>query len=128
MLSLRPWRLSDAKFIISIRNKSELKKWFRQDHNLTLKEQINFMVTNYGVYRGYIILADTKSVGVIANHKNELCIAAPFKYHAEAIRLLEYIEKPQRLFGDVLFGNPMLNTYLKAGFKIKSVRIEKCLQ
>lgn len=126
MISIRPWTLADAAFVISVRNRPDLMEWFRQSKPILLSEQKIYMLSHPD-YHGYIILEDGEPVGVIANHKEELCIAAPFKYHALALPLLENEEKPKRLYGDVLYGNPMLQTYLDSGFKIKSIRIEKCL-
>lgn len=124
MITIRPWTLDDAEFVVSVRNRPELMRWFRQSRELTVGEQLAFMLSHPD-YHGYIILENGARVGVVANHKEELCIAAPFQYHTEAIKLLEIAEEPKRLYGDVLYGNPMLDTYLAAGFKIKSIRIEK---
>lgn len=123
MLALRRWTLEDAEFVIKLRNSPELKQWFRQEKDITLDEQILFM-THSPNYHGYILLEDKKAVGVFALHKEELCIVAPVDYHRFGIRLLERAECPERMWGEVFFGNPALSIYLEqCGFKYKAAYI-----
>lgn len=117
MIAIRPWKFSDASFVISVRNRPELRKWFRQDHDLSLKEQQKFMKVT-PEYHGYIIIDNRKRVGVVALHGEELCVAAPLIYHTSAVRYLEKFEKPKRMYGEVFAQNPALMSYLWCGFKV----------
>lgn len=126
MLSIRPWKLSDAAFVCYTRNNPELMQWFRQDKPITLEQQKKFMAS-HPLYEGYIIEANKKAVGVIALHYHEvsspeLCIAAPLKYHASAIKTLIKQVKPLSLYGEVFALNPALPVYLNLGFKVGGVR------
>jgi hypothetical protein len=128
MLAIRPWCLKDAGFVVKMRNKPELQKWFRQERDLTLDEQILFM-THSPNYKGYILLEDNRPVGVFALNKDELCIVAPLDYHMFGIRALEKVERPERMWGEVFFGNPALSIYLNdCGFKTKEFRVNRYMK
>lgn len=121
-VSLRPWSIKDAEFVVQLRNKPELMRWFRQDRALTVAEQIHFMKTRPH-YEAYIVEYEGKPIGVIAQEYYELSIVAPFEYHVDAIRLLEQVNKPRMLYGEVFVQNPMLGTYLTdCGFKAVHVK------
>lgn len=124
MLSLRPWELADAWFVCKLRNDPELNKWFRQEHDIKLEEQILFM-THSPNYHGYILIEDNTPVGVFALNKEELCIASPIGYHEFGLRLLEKAERPKRMWGEVFYGNPALSIYLENGFKSKQHRLNR---
>lgn len=125
-VTLRPWRVEDALFIARTRNRPELKQWFRQDHDITVQEQREYMRTN-PQYHGHIILDCNEPVGVCGVNYHgrigELCIAAPFDYHELAIPLLEQNEGYPPLEQDVFAKNPTLGLYIhKLGFKVRGVR------
>ena len=65
MITMRPWTIEDAWFVVKLRNNPELKQWFRQERDITLDEQILFM-THSPNYRGYMLIEDNKAVGVFA--------------------------------------------------------------
>lgn len=125
-VTLRPWRIEDAPFIARTRNRPELRQYFRQNHDITAKEQREYMVS-HPAYHGYIILDRNEPVGVCGIHYHgkigELCIAAPLQYHESAIPLMEQNEGYPPLEQDVFAKNPTLGLYIhKLGFKVKSVR------
>ena len=124
-VTLRPWRVEDALFIATTRNRPELKQWFRQEHDITVIEQREYM-RSHPQYHGHIILDCNEPVGVCGinyhDRVGELCIAAPIVYHEAAIPLLEQNEGYPPLEQDVFAKNPTLGLYLhKLGFKVRGV-------
>lgn len=118
-LKLRSWQLSDAAFIVKLRNSQELRRWFRQNHNLTIAEQKRFMKVQGWDYRGKIILLNGKRIGVGAIKSiGELSLVLPNKYkllRREIIKLL--IGNETRVWGEVFSGNPISWDLEMLGFK-----------
>ena len=119
---LRPWKLSDATFIVKLRNNPELKQYFRQEKDLTLEGQRAFMRKASSInYRGYILMGNEKPLGVFALHGSELCIVAPLNYHSVGLNILKAMHPLTMIFGHVFSYNPALKVYLNNGFTVFGV-------
>jgi hypothetical protein len=130
MLTLRPWRLSDASFIVELRNRPELMKWFRQEKPLTHREQLSFMLSPKGVlYQGRIILLNKRRIGVGAiKIGGELCLVLPKEYNLFRSDIIRKLIKKDScgypVWGDVFIGNPIANDLRDLGFTPQWVRFE----
>ena len=137
-VELRFWEIKDAEFVIRVRNTPELQRWFRQDADLTLEEQLEFMsMTAPEIsYYGFIAEINGMPIGIAAlrlcpDKSAEFCIGILPQwqgkgYTAQAVeRILSvaYNEfQCKRVWGDVFVDNPALSFYLtKCGFKATSV-------
>lgn len=122
-LSLRPWKLSDAEFIVNLRNKPEVMQWFRQDYPLTLDGQTRFMESEKGFnYRGQIIVLNGKPIGIFGNPNGELCLVLEDKYH---YLVPEILKNKKALWSDGFIDNPLLYILFSIGFRIRKVEPRK---
>lgn len=128
-VTLRPWKVDDAEFSLTVRNHPDLMKWFRQDEPLTLIEQKIFIFSDLenGDYNGHIIMADKKPVGLCALKKDmEFCIGVLPEYQQQGIatQAMELLLKDKKgVWSEVFIGNPALEWYIKQfGFRIKCVK------
>jgi hypothetical protein len=123
-LALKSWTLDDAEFVCEVRNRPELRRWFRQEENLHVEAQKAFIL-HQRFYMGKIVYSGRKRVGVAAlrfiGPERELCIAAPLEYHKAIVKLLLKDTK-FKVVGEVFVGNPALKTYLDLGFEIVGVK------
>lgn len=137
-ITLRSWQISDAEFVCQCRNNPNLQRWFRQDKDLTLDEQINFMEDKapYLSYYGFIIEAFKNPVGFCAlrldgNGEAEFSIGILPKFQGKGyakqamdkLCSLAFNEfRIKRIYSDVFVNNPALPFYLwKCGFKAYEV-------
>ena len=108
-IKLRPWKVSDAALIVNLRNRQELRQWFRQNKPLTIAEQKRFMREQGQTYNGKIILLNNKPVGVGAiKNTGELSLVLPNKYklqRRDIIKLL--VGDREKVWGEVFEGNPI---------------------
>lgn len=125
-VSIRPWQVSDAPFVLSVRNHPDLMRWFRQDEPITLDNQIKF-IENDLTYNGQIIEADGIPVGV-CNVKTSkefgIAVLPQFQglgYAKAAMKMLS--DANPYTWSEVFVKNPALGFYLsKCGFKATSVK------
>ena len=124
---LRPWRVSDASFVIKLRNNPEYKQYFRQEKDITLKEQINFIKKAKDInYNAYILIGDDKRLGVFALHGSELCVVSPFEYIEIGVNILKTMYPSTLIFGEVFTYNHALKHYLNCGFEVMGVKEKYC--
>ncbi len=135
-LRIRPWELKDAAQLVYIRNHPDLMKWFRQDRDLTLSEQIEFMQWDMN-YHGYVLEYGKKLIGFVAyvtKHKNqddvEFSIGVLPEYQGKgfARTAMRFIEDRVKgagfrvIYSWVFLKNPALSFYTwKCGFEITGV-------
>lgn len=129
-VTIRPWTLEDAEFLVKVRNTQDIQRWFRQDRDLTVDEQRQFMKTTK-TYHGFIVEAAGKPVGFTAlvEHSNglEFSIGILPEHQKQGIasvamtQLLEHGFKKmgaKLIFSDVFVKNPALTFYIrKCGFR-----------
>ena len=144
-ITSRVWRLTDAEFIVSVRNTPELQQWFKQDSNLTISEQREFMalIAPDISYYGFIVEVNDKPIGFTSlilhdNKSAEMGIGILPKYQGkgftlEAVRQIVSIAfnefQCKRVFGDVFVTNPALSFYLhKCGFRATHVQERKYMK
>lgn len=146
-VTIRPWQIDDAEFVIKVRNNPELQRWFRQDFELTLEAQKQFMLDFGFKYRGYIVEADGVPCGLVALAANfcwvgstaymspksaEFGVAILPEYQrkgvaTQAMNQLCKVAKDhfgaEVIWSEVFVDNPALSWYLrKLGFKAVSVK------
>lgn len=127
-VTLRPWKIEDAEFICSIRNNKELRKWFKQELDISIRQQTDFMLSKEGKeYGGLIIEADKQPVGVCnvkVSKEFGIALLPEFQGKGIAVKAMELLKKKNAsLWSDVFVSNPALSWYLwKLGFKAVGVR------
>lgn len=138
MITIRPWNILDAEFMLKCRNNKALMRWYRQDKKLTLKWQREFIKTGSILhqYNCYIVeYGIGKPVGFVAyshilNDTAEFSIGILPKYQGKgyakaAMESLESLVRSKNLRGlysEVFVDNPALGFYLKLGYKITNVK------
>ena len=123
LLKLRPWKPRDVYFCLKVRNDPRLYRWFRQDKEITLAEQLEFMQTNTN-YNGQVIEYDGISVGLCAVRKDtkEFSIAILPEWQGCGIAK-EVMKRLGPCWSEVFATNPALGFYLsKCGFKVTGVK------
>lgn len=124
---LRPWKVSDAKFVLSLRNNPDYMKYYRQDKPISLKEEIEFIKkSKENNYNAYILMDGNKRLGIFGLHGSELCIVAPLKYHEIGLQILKAMNPNTMIFGDIFTYNPALKIYLNNGFEVYEVKEKYC--
>lgn len=142
-IELRFWTLKDAPFVISVRNVPALQRWFRQDTDLTIEEQLEFMsntAPEIGYY-GFIVELNGLPIGVtglkLADDKSaEFCLAILPQWQGKGYTK-QAVERTisvafnefqcKRVWGDVFVDNPALSFFLtQCGFKAVSVKEKAC--
>lgn len=144
-VTLRPWCVEDAAFLTKLRNHPDLKKWFRQERDLTVEEEKAFIASNWD-YKGFVILrSDGIRVGYIAlvfhgddNKAAEFSIALHPRYHGkgyakEALNTLCHFAYSmfgvERIYSDVFSHNPALGMYVeKCGFTLLCKKSNYCFK
>jgi hypothetical protein len=119
-ITLRPWQLKDARFIISLRNRPELMKWFRQSEPITLPNQLKFMKSLDGQnYNGKIIYLNGKKIGVGAvKTTGELALVLPTKYRLQRRDIIRALVADHPVvWGDVFEGYDISWDLTMCGFK-----------
>lgn len=144
-LKLRIWQLKDVDFIVRVRNTPELQQWFKQDHDLTDVEQVDFMtqVAPKCGYYGFIVEVKDNPIGIIALklsgiNEAEFSIAILPEhqqqgYSQETMQQLIGVAfnefRLKRVYGDVFVKNPALSFFLhKCGFVATSVLANKYIK
>jgi ribosomal protein S18 acetylase RimI-like enzyme len=140
MISVKPWSIGHAPEVVRLRNLPELKRWFRQEEDLTVEEQVSFMKTRSD-YHGYLVWFEDKVVGFVAwiqdHNPNfaEFSVGIDPAYQqrgiaTEAMTQLEAQAKASGikfLYSDVFLDNPALSFYLhKCGFKAVKAKEDYC--
>lgn len=129
-LHLRPWEAEDAPFTIVVRNHPDLMKWFRQDENLILEDQIDFIKRDrgpWGHYNGNIIEADGEPVGLCGvKATREFTIAILPEHQGRGIAawvMHQMTQNTKEVWSEVFVGNPALEFFIaKCGFRIVAVK------
>jgi hypothetical protein len=77
-------------------------------------------------YDAYILCNENRRYGVFALHGSELCIAAPLKYHAIGLQILQAMNPTTMIFAEVFSFNPALKVYLDNDFHVNGVKEKYC--
>jgi RimJ/RimL family protein N-acetyltransferase len=130
LLMIRPWTLEDVTFSLKVRNHPKLKRWFRQEEDLTLEDQTEFIkhdISAYGTYNGLVIEADGEKVGLCGvKADGEFTIGILPEHQNRGIStwvMKQLVEREYNVWSEVFVGNPALEFFIsKCGFKIVSVK------
>lgn len=145
-IKLRVWTLKDADFLVECRNSKFLQRWFRQDKDITLDEQLDFMQSTapkigyYGFIIEYQEVNKTKigfcGLKMDADRGAEFSIGLLPQYQAKGYATLAMKQLVSLAFNEfmlkkvyswVFVPNPALPFYIwKCGFKATKVKENYC--
>lgn len=139
IVELQRFREEDAEFLVYLRNLPEMKRWFRQNHDLSIQEQHNFQShISRESYLGFVIWAGkepqvAEPVGLCALSKIDqmsgtaefgIAVLPEFQGKGIATEALTKLLKHgfedlnlRKIYSDVFIDNPALGWYTnKFGF------------